>query len=149
MVKQLRVSAIVFALLALVAAAAVTPARAQQPSATVQLQLLKGGFIIGLSGGAGVLYFQGQAYPLSIGGISIGATIGAASADLIGEVYNLYSPYDIQGIYSATRSSYAVAGGDAAAYLQNTRGVELHLRGKEVGLEFSVDLSGMSISLTQ
>jgi hypothetical protein len=123
------------------------PARAQGPSGTIQIELFKAGFIVGVSGGSGTLYFQGNAYPLSIGGVSLGATIGASSADLIGEVYNLQNPYDIQGIYSATESGYAVAGGEGAALLQNTRGVELHLRGKKVGLEFSMDLSGMAIEL--
>ena len=131
----------------LFALATLAPSRAQAPAGTVQVSLFKAGFILGVSGGSGTLYFQNQAYPLSIGGVSLGATIGASGADLIGEVYNLRSPYDIQGIYSAAQSSYAVAGGAAAAVLQNSRGVELHLRGQQVGLEFSIDLSGMTISL--
>ena len=146
MTRHIRAPRVLAALVALAAIAATAPAGAQ-PAAQIQLQIFKAGFVVGVSGGDGVLHFQGQSYPLVIGGVSLGATIGVARADLLGEVYNLNSPYDIQGIYSATQSGYAVAGGDSAAILQNSRGVELHVRGKQVGLEFSIDLSGMSISL--
>jgi hypothetical protein len=147
MIGLLRRSGLILALTVLAMVAVGGGPRAQAPSGTVQLQFYKAGFIVGISGGSGVLYFQGNSYPLSIGGISLGATIGASGADLVGEVYNLHSPYDIQGVYSATESGYAVAGGEAAALLQNARGVELQLSGKKVGLEFSIDLSGMVIEL--
>ena len=131
----------------LLAVAATPPASAQQPSGTIELEIYKVGLIVGVSGGSGVLYFEGRGYPFSIGGVSLGATIGGSGAELLGEVYNLHSPYDIQGIYSATESGYAVAAGEGAAILQNARGVELHVRGKKIGLEFSIDLSGMAIEL--
>jgi hypothetical protein len=41
----------------------------------------------------------------------------------------------------------SVAGGAEVARLSNSRGVTLRLRGKQVGFMFSVDLSGMNISL--
>ena len=135
------------ALMVCATVAAQSPARAQAPAATVQLHIIKGSYIIGASGGSGVLFFQGQAWPLGIGGLSIGLSIGGSTAELIGEVYNLSSPYDIEGIYGAVNTSYAVAGGDSALMLRNARGVELRLRGKQIGLEFSLDLSGISISI--
>lgn len=161
MTKCIRVPRVIVALAALLAVMVVAPsgARAQGPvpgpgpgpgpgqAATIEVHIVKAGFIFGVSGGEGVLNFQGRSFPLVIGGVSVGASIGAAAADLYGEVYNLYSPYDIEGIYGATQSGYAVAGGGSAAILQNARGVELHLRGRQVGLEFSIDLSGMSIAL--
>ena len=147
MSTNLRRLALFFALAAMTAITVAMPSRAQAPSATIGLEFFKAGFILGVSGGSGALYFQGNSYPLSVGGVSLGATIGASSADLVGEVYNLHSVYDIEGIYSATESGYAVAGGEGAALLQNSRGVELHLRGKKIGLEFSIDLSGMAIEL--
>ncbi len=137
-----------FLVLAVMAAfVTLVPSRAQAPSGTIQLEFFKAGFIVGVSGGSGMLFIKDNSYPLRISSVSLGATIGASSADLVGEVYNLHSPYDIQGIYSATESGYAVAGGEGAALLQNSRGVELQLRGKKIGLEFSIDLSGMAIEL--
>jgi hypothetical protein len=40
-----------------------------------------------------------------------------------------------------------VAGGVKTAQLKNSNGVILNLKGKQVGLEFSLDLSGMQVSL--
>jgi hypothetical protein len=41
----------------------------------------------------------------------------------------------------------AVAGGVEVARLSSARGVRLRLRGRQVGFMFSVDLSGMTITL--
>ena len=40
--------------------------------------VLKGGWIIGASGGGGTLIFHGRRYPLSIGGLSAGLVFGAS-----------------------------------------------------------------------
>ena len=122
-----------------------TPAEAA--TGAIALKIFSAGFIFGVSGGSGVLSFQGQNYPLSIGGISAGATIGASGADLVGTAYHLHTAADIQGVYSAVGAGLAVAGGRSAARLSNARGVVLRLRGRQVGFMFSLDLSGMSISL--
>ena len=142
-------------LLALASAPASTPSYAQDPfaapyappSATIQLEIVKGSYIFGITGGSGSLYFQGQTIPVSVAGASIGLSIGAAATDYIGEVYGLASPYDIQGSYAATKASYAAAGGESFVALQNARGVEIQLRGKQLGLEVSLDLSGIFISI--
>ena len=136
----------------IVCAMTAAPARAQAPGlypapATIQLTIIKGSYFFGLTGGSGTLYFGGQAFPLGVGGLSFGLSIGGSTADLVGEVYNLSSPYDIEGVYGAGKASYAVAGGEASLILQNSRGVEIHLRGKQIGLEISLDLSGISIGL--
>lgn len=113
----------------------------------IELVLYKAGFIVGGSGGGGKLIFQGKEYPLSIGGVSLGATIGASKAELIGEVLNLKNVSDIEGTYTAGQAGLAVAGGEKVATLKNSRGVELKVKGKQVGLEFALDLSGMQLSL--
>jgi lipid-binding SYLF domain-containing protein len=113
----------------------------------VEIELYKAGFIVGGSGGSGKLIFQGKEYPLSIGGVSLGATIGVSKAELIGEVLNLKKVSDIEGTYTAGQASLAVAGGEKVAELKNSRGVQLKLKGKQVGLEFALDLSGMELSL--
>ena len=134
--------------LALVAALSFTaPAVAQTPSGTIEFKVFKVGFIVGTGGGRGTLHYQGQSYPLNVGGISLGLTIGVSSADLVGEVYNLTDPADIQGTYSAASASVAIAGGGMTASLKNSRGVVLKVRGKQIGLELSLDLGGLSINL--
>ncbi len=105
------------------------------------------GFIFGASLGNGILRFQGTDFRLRIGGISAGATIGASGTDLVGTAYHLHQPADIEGIYSAIGAGLSIAGGRSAAQLTNARGVLLKLHGRQMGLMFSIDLSGMSIAL--
>jgi hypothetical protein len=117
------------------------------PDGTIALTLYKAGFIVGGSGGSGTLKFKGKQYPVEIGGVSLGATIGASKAELTGEVYNLKNASDIEGAYAAVQAGAAVVGGGKVAELKNSKGVVLKVKGKEVGLELALDLSGMGVSL--
>jgi lipid-binding SYLF domain-containing protein len=130
---------------ALATGALLTPAEAA--TGAIAIKILSAGFIVGVSGGSGVLTFQGHQYPLGIGGISAGATIGASGTDLVGTAYHLHTAGDIEGIYSAVGAGLSVAGGRSAAQLSNARGVVLRLRGRQMGLMFSIDLSGLQITL--
>ena len=118
-----------------------------KPAATIAFDIYKAGFIIGGSGGSGTLSYQGRDYPLNIGGVSLGATIGISKAELVGEVYNLKRPEDIGGTYSAAQAGFAVAGGSEVAELRNSRGVEIKVRGKQIGLALEADLSGLQIGI--
>jgi hypothetical protein len=129
------------------AGGALSLAPAEAATGNISLNVLSAGFIFGASGGSGLLTFQGKQYPLGIGGISAGATIGASGADLVGRAYNLHTASDIEGVYSAIGAGLAVAGGKSAAQLSNSKGVVLRLRGRQIGFMFSLDLSGMVISL--
>ena len=111
------------------------------------MHIASAGFIFGVTGGSGTLTFRGHQYPLRIGGISAGALIGVSATDLVGTASNLHAPGDIAGIYSAIGAGMSVAGGRSAAQLSNANGVVLRLHGRQVGFSFSIDLSGMSISL--
>ena len=137
---------------ALAATAAASALLAFAPAAfaangTIELEIYKAGFIVGGSGGSGTLKLDGKSYPLSIGGVSLGATIGFSKAQLIGTVRNIKNPSDIEGTFTAGTAGVAVAGGPKVAELKNSKGVELSVKGQQVGLEFSVDLSGMEIKL--
>jgi hypothetical protein len=123
-----------------------TSSRTYAETGTVHIKITKVGFIVGVGGGSGVLTFKGHHYRFRVGGVSAG-TIGVAGAELVGTAYNLHTPSDIEGGYSAVSASVAVAGGAKAAELQNSKGVVLRLRGKQVGFEASLSLSGMTISL--
>jgi hypothetical protein len=133
------------ALVALTFAAALSPSQAATGS--VRIEVVKAGFIVGASGGGGTLTLNGKRYRLSVGGVSVGATIGASKAVLVGRAYNVNSPSDIAGTYGAAEAGVAVIRGRSAVRLRNARGVVLELRGHQVGLEFSVDLSGIAIAL--
>jgi hypothetical protein len=117
------------------------------PDGTIALTLYKAGFVVGGSGGTGTLKFKGKQYPVNIGGVSLGATIGASKAELIGEAYNLKKPSDIEGTYAAVQAGVAVVGGGKVAELKNSKGVVLKIKGKQVGLELALDLGGMEVAL--
>ena len=119
----------------------------EKADATIEISLVKAGLIVGGSGGSGTLHYQGAAYPLSIGGVSLGATIGVTQADLAGNVHNLKAVADIEGTYTAAQASAALAGGEKRVVMHNSRGVKVDMAGKQIGAEFALDLSGMKISL--
>jgi hypothetical protein len=113
----------------------------------IRIEFVTGGLIIGASGGSGTLTCQGKRYPLTIGGVKLGAVIGVSKSELYGQAFNVNSPGDVAGTYGAAEAGYAVVSGKRAAKLKNTKGVVLQLRGRQVGLEFSLDLSGLELGL--
>lgn len=120
---------------------------AEAATGRVELRFVRAGFIVGFGSGSGSLFFGGERYRLSLGGVSLGATFGAASAELVGRARHLNRASDIQGNYTAVGAGIAAAGGGNVARLRNSRGVELELSGKQVGLMASIDLSGLRIRL--
>jgi hypothetical protein len=114
---------------------------------SIRLKVFSAGLVIGAGGGKGVLEFRGARYPLSVGGVSLGATIGISGADLIGTASNLNDAHDIEGAYSAAGAGVAVAGGVGVMHLSNAKGVVLRLKGRHVGFKFSLAVSGLTISL--
>ncbi len=129
----------------LVSMSSAPPARADTGS--VRVVFTKGGFILGVGGGRGVLIFRGRSYPFKVSGASLGATIGASSAKLSGKALNMNSPRDIEGSYTALGASGAFVAGVGGVQLQNARGVSLQLAGGKVGLELSASLGGVTITL--
>ena len=131
------------------AVTALTVSPAEAASGRIEFRVVRGGFILGFGSGSGSLFFKGNRYPVKIGGISLGATIGLASADFVGRARNLNRPSDIEGSYRAVGAGLAAAGGGAAARLRNSRGGELEVSGKQIGFMASVDLSGLRIRLAR
>lgn len=121
----------------------ILPAYAE--TGTVQVNVAKAGFIVGVGGGSGTLRFKGKTYRLRVDGISAG-TIGVARAVLVGTASNLRVAEDIVGTYSAVSAGIAVAGGGKSARLQNSKGVILELHGRQVGFDLSLNLSGVSVT---
>jgi hypothetical protein len=132
----------------MVAAIMLTGALSQSYAETgsVRFHIVKAGFIVGVGGGSGTLNFKGKQYRLSIGGINVG-TIGASAVDLVGTATNLRTAADIAGAYTQSSAALAVVGGGRVATLQNANGVVIKVSGPAIGLEASLSLSGMTISL--
>ena len=93
----------------------------------IRMEIGKVGFVVGFSGGKGTLTCNGQSYALEVGGMSAGLVIGGSRISLVGEVRTLHRI------------------GDVVARNQN--GVQLVMRGRQAGLEASLDLGGTRIKL--
>ena len=141
-------SAIRAALLALTAFAGVALSSASHADeGFVSLTIYKAGWIIGGSGGGGVLSFRGRRYGLSTGGLDYGLVFGGSKTVLYGRVSNIYRPSDVAGVYGAAGAGLAVGGGARAIVLTNQKGAVLELSGRQVGLMANADLSGLAITL--
>jgi hypothetical protein len=122
-----------------------TPSRAE--TGQVAVVFTKGGFIVGVGGGEGVLILRGNRYPFTVSGMSVGFTIGASTTKFVGRALNLKGPASIEGSYAAGGAGGAVAAGAGAVQLQNGNGVILQLSGPKVGAEVSAAVGGVTIRL--
>lgn len=136
------------ALVALTAlTASLLPGAALADGGTITLTIYKAGWIIGGSGGSGVMYFRGRAYPLSTGGLDYGLVFGGSRTVLHGRVSNIFRPSDVAGVYGAAGAGLAVGRGVRGIVLTNQKGAVLELAGEQIGLLANVDLSGLAIGL--
>ena len=146
MMTLYRRRSVVVALFGLLTSAAVaTPALAEVGA--VSVVFTKGGFIVGVGGGQGVLVFRGKRYPFTVSGMSVGFTIGASTTKFTGRALNLRSPGDLAGSYAAGGAGGAIAAGAGGVQLQNANGVILQLSGPRVGAEVSAAVGGVTITM--
>ena len=144
--KKYRTRMMHLALLAILATAGLaTPGQAE--TGAVSVVFTKGGFIIGVGGGEGVLVFRGKRYPFTVSGMSVGFTIGASTTKFVGRALNLRSPGDLAGSYAVAGAGGALAAGAGGVQLQNERGVILQLSGPRVGVEASAAVGGVTIAM--
>ncbi|MHC4048313.1 hypothetical protein [Bradyrhizobium sp. 25ACV] len=122
-----------------------TPSRAE--TGEVAVVFTKGGFIVGVGGGEGVLLLRGKKYPFTVSGMSVGLTVGASTTKFVGRALNLKGPASIEGSYAVGGAGGAVAAGAGAVQLQNGNGVILQLSGPKVGAEVSAAVGGVTIRL--
>jgi hypothetical protein len=133
------------ALLLLSASGFASPSLAD--TGTVRVIFTKGGLIVGVGGGHGVLNFRGHSYRFTVSGMSVGFTIGASTTHLAGQALNLQSPSDIQGTYNVIGAGGALAAGAGGVQLKNQQGAILQLAGGKVGVELSAAVGGVTILL--
>lgn len=122
-----------------------TPSLAE--TGRVAVVFTKGGFILGVGAGEGVLTYRGKNYPFTVSGMSVGFTIGASTTKLVGRALNLKGPASIEGTFSAIGAGGAVAAGAGGVQLQNANGVVLQLSGPKVGAEVSAAVGGVTVRL--
>lgn len=72
---------------------------------------------------------------------------GASKADGNVEAKSLSEAFDAEVTYSAVQAGITAAGGSMTLQVKNSKGVILAVRRRQVGLDFSLDIRGMNISL--
>jgi hypothetical protein len=121
-------------------------AEEKKPDATVKMSGKAVSAGVGYSWGSGVLTYKGKDYPFSVSGLSAG-NIGAGSAELSGQVYNLKNLDDFNGNFTSVGAGATVAGGGGAMSMTNQNGVVMNVVGTTKGLNFKLGVDGMKIEL--
>jgi hypothetical protein len=119
------------------------------PDGTVDMREVQAALIGSGGGGSGSLDYHGRAYPFSVGGLGIGG-IGASTINASGEVYKLNNLADFPGAYGEARYGFAFgkkSGGDL--WLQNEKGVIMHLKAEREGLMLSLGGDAVVISMSK
>jgi hypothetical protein len=117
------------------------------PDGTVEMNQVQAAFIASGGGGSGTLFYKGNEYPFTVGGLGVGG-IGASTIDASGEVYKLNSVSQFPGAYAQGRYGFALgsqSGGDL--WLQNESGVIMHLKAKREGLMLSLGGDAVVIAM--
>ena len=122
------------------------PAEVEQPDATLTLHTVSIADGIGYSWGAGVLTFQGKAYPFRVEELSVG-DIGISRAEATGNVYHLTKLEDFSGDYAAASTSAAITRGSGVATMRNQHGVAIDLTGIDQGLKLKFAVEGVKITV--
>jgi hypothetical protein len=135
------------ALVALLVCGAGFSTSSRAETGQVAVVFTKGGFIVGVGGGEGLLIFRGKRYPFTVSGMSVGFTIGASTSKFVGRALNMTGPASIEGSYAALGAGGAVAAGAGGVQLQNGNGVILQLSGPRVGAEVSAAVGGVTVRL--
>ena len=120
---------------------------AQAETCSIAFTVVKAGFVVGGQGGSGTLRCRDRRYRISIGGLSYGFMIGAAETRFTGTASFRGSPRNVAGVYAAGGAGAAVGRGAQAMVLTNQHGAVLTLTGRQRGLQFNADLSGLAITM--
>ena len=136
---------------ALAAAALIAGFSSSSQAATgnVNLNISKGGVVIGGTNGTGTMRLGRRTYPLVVSGVSCCFTFGGSQAVLTGQIANIRRASDIEGSYSASSGGLTVGAGQQSIMLTNAKGAVLQLTGAQSGLMVNVDLGGMTVQLAQ
>lgn len=117
------------------------------PDATVDMNEVQVAYMGNAGGGSGTLYYNGNAYTFTIGGLGVGG-IGASTVDAEGEVYKLRNLSQFAGSYAQASYGFVIgATSRGDLWMQNGAGVIMHLKAKREGLMLSLGGDAIVISM--
>jgi hypothetical protein len=137
---------LLFAACFLIAAPALAQERPKgAPSGFVKIEQLQVAFIGSGALGGGTLSYQGESYPITVGGLGVGG-IGASKLTASGSVYGLTRREDFAGAYVQIRKGWALGDhGKGTLWLRNSNGVTMKLNTQRKGLQLSLGADGVVI----
>jgi len=116
------------------------------PDATISLSEGSVAAGIGWSWGRGDLSYQGKTYRVKIDGLSV-AEVGVTKAEASGNVYNLKSLDDLNGVYAAAGAEGTAGKGVGYSSLRNAKGVVIDLKSETKGANLKIAASGLKITV--
>lgn len=141
MYKKILVAALVLALV-LPAGAAL----ADEPSGTISMEITSAAVGVGVSGGQGVLTYQGKTYLFNIKGFEKLA-VGMKKVSVNGDVYKLTKLSDLEGKYKkAEPAGLTFIKGEKDLVVQNDKGVTINIQAKAKGLSLDIAKEGLTIT---
>jgi hypothetical protein len=118
-------------------------------SGYVRMTQVQAAYLGSGNAGSGTLRYHGSSYPFNVGGLGVGG-IGVSKIEAKGEVYGLQRVSDFAGAYVQARYGFALgrmSTGDL--WLQNRKGVVMHLKAKREGLMLSLGGDAVVIEMNQ
>ncbi len=101
---------------------------------------------IGWSWGHGTLTYKGKSYRVKVDGLSIGE-VGMTDVKAKGNIYNLKSLDDFNGVYAAGGAGATAGKGKGAAALTNANGVSILLTSVTKGASLKIAAEGMKLQI--
>ncbi len=134
--------------LVLAATAVLAGAPTDKPvSGTLTVEQVQVAWILSGNLGGGKLDYKGNTYDFTIGGLGVGG-FGASKIEATGEVYGLERIEDFVGAYGQAR--YGMVAADVSTgelWLENAKGVVIHLDAKRKGLALALGADAIYLDL--
>jgi len=118
------------------------------PDATLTLSEGSVAAGVGFTWGNGELSFQGKTYKVKVDGLSV-AEVGVTKASASGNVYNLKSVSDFDGVYAAAGAEGTAGKGAGVSSLRNTKGVVINLKSETKGANIKVPAEGLKLKVLE
>jgi hypothetical protein len=116
------------------------------PDATIRLSEGSVAAGIGWSWGKGTLHYMGKTYPVKISGLTV-AEVGITKAEASGNVYNLKSIEDFNGVYAAAGTEGTAGKGAGVSSLRNSKGVVINLKSETKGANIKIAAEGLKLEV--
>jgi len=120
---------------------------APSPDAFVRLSQSGIGLIIGGSSGGGWIHFNGDDHTFRITGVSFGVLGGIGETRMSGEIYGLSKLEDFAGSYSKSTAGISAIVGGGGVWLENKKGVKMHLKAESTGVGINLSVGTVEIKL--